>query len=73
MPQLCKKISALSLLVVTLVLPLSTVVKAEVVTDKNAQDSADKTTWSVNAPQGKFLDANIKVADSGSFEITEKE
>jgi imidazolonepropionase-like amidohydrolase/Tol biopolymer transport system component len=66
MSQICKKISALSLLVVTLVLPLSTVVKAEAVAEKNAKDSADKKTWSVNEPQGKFLDAKIDVT-SGTW------
>ncbi len=66
MSQLCKKISTLSLLITSLVLPLSTVVKAEAATEKNSKDIANKKAWSVNAPQGEFLDANIDVT-SGTW------
>jgi len=66
MSLLCKKISALSLLIATLVLPLSIVVKAEAATEKDSKDIADKKKWSVNAPQGEFLDANIDVT-SGTW------
>ena len=66
MSQIYKKISALSLLVATLVLPISTVVKAEAATEQNSEDTADKKSWTVNAPQGEFLDANIDVT-SGTW------
>jgi len=66
MSQLCKKISAFSMLIAALVLSLSTVVAAEASTEKNGKDTAPKETWSVNAPQGEFLDANIDVT-SGTW------
>ncbi len=61
-----KKISTLSLLVASMVLPLSTMVNAEDAVVKNTVDIPKKPTWSVNAPQGEFIAANIEVT-SGTW------
>lgn len=45
---------------------LSSIVIAEAATESHSKDTSEKQTWSVNAPQGKFLDASIDVT-SGTW------
>ena len=65
MSRIYKKIGTLSCLIASIALSFITIVNAETTT-KNSTETSEKKTWSVNAPQGKFLDANIDVT-SGTW------
>ena len=65
MSRIYKKISRLSFLLASMALSFTTTVNAETTT-KNSSKNSEKQTWSVNAPQGKFIDANIDVT-SGTW------
>jgi len=65
MSRISKKIGTLSCLIASMALSFTTIVNAETTTKNNSKTS-EKQTWSVNAPQGKFLDANIDVT-SGTW------
>jgi imidazolonepropionase-like amidohydrolase/Tol biopolymer transport system component len=65
MSRIYKKLSRLSFLLASMALSFSTTVNAETTT-KNSSETSEKQTWSVNAPQGKFIDANIDVT-SGTW------
>ena len=65
MSRIYKKISRLSFLLASMALSFTTTVNAETTT-KNSSKTSEKQTWSVNAPQGKFIDANIDVT-SGTW------
>ena len=61
-----KKVKLISLLIASITLPVAMQANAAEVKKDNASESAKKVEWSVNAPQGKFKDANIDVT-SGTW------
>lgn len=65
MSRIYKKIGTLSCLIASMAISFTTIVNAET-TKKNNSKTSEKQTWSVNAPQGEFLDANIDVT-SGTW------
>ncbi len=65
MSRIYKKISTFSFLMACMALSFSTTMNAETTT-KNSSTTSEKKTWSVNAPQGEFLDAKIDVT-SGTW------